>query len=164
MARPTTKDGLIEAANDQYGKLLMLIDAMPAATQQAEFAFEDRDRNVRDVLIHLHGWHQLLLNWVAANRAGQAVPFLPEPYNWKTYPQMNIELRDRHQDTSFDQAYAQLKTSHAEVVALIESFTEDELFTKRHFRWTGTTNLASYCISATSSHYAWAVKKLKLHK
>ncbi|MDL2315205.1 ClbS/DfsB family four-helix bundle protein [Bacteroidales bacterium OttesenSCG-928-C19] len=35
----------------------------------------------------------------------------------------------------------------------IDSFTNDELFTKKYFPWTGTTNLGSYCISATSSRY-----------
>ena len=44
---------------------------------------------------------------------------------------------------------------------LIEVFSDEELFTKRFFSWTGTTTLGSYCVSATSSHYDWAIKKLK---
>jgi hypothetical protein len=54
-----------------------------------------------------------------------------------------------------------LKQSHAKVIALIEQFSNEELFEKKHFPWTGTTNLGSYCISAASSHYDWAMKNIK---
>lgn len=90
MARPITKQELIITSNGQFKKLWELIDSMPEEKQLATFSFDDRDRNIRDVLIHLYEWHQLLLNWLRSNRAGNAVKFLPEPYNWKTYPKMNI--------------------------------------------------------------------------
>jgi len=163
MPRPTTKSELISAANTQFDKLQKLIDAMPEADQTAVFLFEDRDRNVRDVLVHLYEWHQLLLSWTAANTGGTAKPFLPEPYNWKTYPQMNVEFWEKHRSTAYEASKAMLTDSHNKVLALIESFSDEELFTKKYFSWTGTTNLGSYCVSATSSHYDWAMKKLKLH-
>ena len=47
------------------------------------------------------------------------------------------------------------------VVALIGKFTNEELFIKAYFPWTGTTSLGSYFVSATSSHYEWAIKKLR---
>lgn len=163
MARPTNKQDLILAANSQFEKLWKLIDSMPEEKQSATFSFEDRDKNLRDVLIHLYEWHQLLLNWLRSNQAGNAVNFLPDPYNWKTYPKMNVEFWKKHQTTPLNEAIALLKESHTEVLKLIEPFTNEELFTKKHFSWTGTTNLGSYCISATSSHYDWAMKKLKQH-
>lgn len=163
MARPTTKQDLLIAANGQFDKLWKLIDLMPKEKQQAIFSFEDRDKNLRDVLIHLYEWHQLLLTWVRANQAGNMVRFLPAPYNWKTYPQMNVRFWEKHQTTSLEDAVLSLKNSHSEVMTLIELFTDDELFIKKYFVWTGTTNLGSYCISATSSHYDWAMKKLKQH-
>ncbi|MFD1898932.1 ClbS/DfsB family four-helix bundle protein [Enterococcus termitis] len=30
-----------------------------------------RDQNLRDVLIHLYEWHQLLLSWVISNQNGE---------------------------------------------------------------------------------------------
>ncbi len=56
-----------------------------------------------------------------------------------------------------------LLTSHDEVVRLIKRFSDDELFEKSHFDWTGTTTLGSLCVSTTSSHYEWAIKKLRAH-
>ncbi|KEQ37045.1 hypothetical protein SK137_1046 [Streptococcus mitis] len=47
---------------------------------------------------------------------------------------------------------------------MIEVFSNDELFTKGVYKWTGGTSLGSYFISSTSSHYGWALKKLKAHQ
>jgi len=173
MPRPTTKTALIEAANEQFEKMWKWIDAMTSAEQNMTFNFGDdfnkteahweRDKNLRDVLIHLYEWHQLLQNWVTENQNGGAKPFLPEPYNWKTYGMMNMEFWNKHQSTSYEDAKNLLNESHKKVIALIEPFSDDELFVKKHFAWTGTTNLGSYCVSATASHYDWAIKKIKLH-
>ena len=175
MSRPTTKADLIEAANEQFDKLWKLIDSMSADEQSAVFSFGDdflqkqkeahwtRDKNLRDILVHLYEWHQLLLNWVKINQGVEAKPFIPEPYNWKTYGLMNIAFWEKHQATSYDQSRKMLKESHAEVMAVIESFSNDELFAKKHFPWTGTSTLGSYCVSATSSHTDWVMKKIKKH-
>jgi len=163
MARPTTKQDLIVAANDQFTKLWNLINSMPEEKQNATFSFEDRDKNLRDVLVHLYEWHQLLLNWARSNQAGKAVNFLPEPYNWKTYPAMNVKFWEKHQRTSLKDVEELVKNSHWGVMDLINSFSDEHLFTKKYFPWTGTTNLRSYCISATSTHYDWAMKKFKKH-
>ncbi len=57
-----------------------------------------------------------------------------------------------------------LAASHARVLGLIGQFSDEELFTRKHFGWTGSTSLGAYCVSATSSHYEWAVKKLRRHR
>lgn len=164
MARPTTKDQLITAGEEQFNKLFALISSMTEEEQETVFSFEDRDRNVRDVLVHLYEWHQLLLNWAHSNLAGNKASFLPEPYNWKTYAKMNIAFWEKHQNTPLKEAVAMLNESHSKVMELIGSFTNEELFTNKYFSWTGTTSLGSYCVSATSSHYDWAMKKIKKHK
>lgn len=173
MPRPKTKQELVEAATTEYNKLWQLIHALPdnMANTPLDFSGDTkkkeahwaRDKNLRDILVHLYEWHQLLLEWVQANQSGQTKPFLPAPYTWKSYGQMNVEFWQKHQETSFEQAERMLNESHAQVMALIESFSNEELFTKKHFAWTGTTSLGSYCVSATSSHYDWAIKKIKAH-
>ena len=164
MARPTTKQQLIETANDNFNKLFTLIHSMTPKEQEKTFTFEDRDRNLRDVLVHLYEWHQLLLNWISSNQAGNKTNFLPDPYNWKTYPQMNIGFWKKHQGTLLEKSVELLQKSHSDVIKQIETFSDEELFTNKYFSWTGTTSLGSYCVSATSSHYDWAMKKIKKHK
>ena len=164
MARPTTKDQLVQADEENYKKLFALINSMTKEEQEKTFSFEDRDKNIRDILVHLYEWHQLLLNWVSSNQSGNKINFLPEPYNWKTYPQMNIVFWEKHQSTPLKEAVGMLEKSHSDVLKLIDTFSNEELFTSKYFSWTGTTSLGSYCISATASHYDWAMKKIKKHK
>ena len=173
MGRATTKADLITAAGGQFDKMWNLIDGMDEELQEGSFAQEmatkgkeahwRRDKNLRDVLIHLYEWHQLLLKWVKSNLDGERRPFLPEPYNWRTYLDMNMVFWERHQGTSLSEAKRMLKKSHREVIALIETFTNDELYAKGVFDWTGSSTLGSYCVSATASHYDWAIKKIKAH-
>ncbi|MDP8079942.1 ClbS/DfsB family four-helix bundle protein [Phocoenobacter skyensis] len=174
MARPKTKEELVEVANINFEKLWQLIYSLTEKEFMTEFDFSAnpklkeahwrRDKNVRDILIHLYEWHQLLLNWIIKNQAGEVVSFLPAPYTFKNIAEMNIKFQEKHRNTSYEQAVKMLKDSHNKVMDMVDSFTNEELFTKKYFSWTGTTSLGSYCISGTSSHYDWAIKKLKMHK
>ncbi|QWW19772.1 ClbS/DfsB family four-helix bundle protein [Schaalia sp. 19OD2882] len=172
MARPTNKADLLKAAASRFTELDELLDSMDSDELRSTFTFEiagkreahwKRDKNVRDVIVHLHEWHALLVTWIEANLSGDGRPFLPAPYTWAAYGDMNVALWKEHQGTPLDEARTLLDESHARVLRLVEGFGDDELFVKRHFTWTGSTNLGSYCISATSSHYEWALKKLRLH-
>ena len=173
MARPKTKEELIRQADDSFEKLFRYIDSMPESVLNTDFDFSSdkskkelhwaRDRNLRDVLIHLYEWHQLLLKWVNSNMAGQSASFLPEPYNWKAYGQMNIEFWQKHQETELAAAKQLVQESHKALLELAKGFTNEALFTKQYFDWTGTTTLGSYCVSAMPSHYDWALKKLRGH-
>lgn len=130
MLRPTTKADLIQAANEQFAKLWSLIDEMSDKEKSADIVPNECDRNVRDVLVHLYEWHCLLLNWIRSNTNGKPSPFLPVPYNWKTYPQMNVVFWEKHQNTSYTDAETMLKKTHKEVMAIIETFSDEELFPK----------------------------------
>lgn len=173
MSRPTTKATLVEAAQKNFEKLWQLIEAMPQEALDTEFDFSNdtgkkeahwrRDKNLRDVLVHLYEWHQLLLTWVSSNMQGEKRNFLPEPYNWKTYGEMNQAFWQQHQGTSLENAKGTVTDSHQAVLELVQTFSDDELFTKQHFDWTGSTSLGSYCVSTLSSHYDWAMKKLRAH-
>lgn len=170
MPRPATKTDLIIAANEQFNKMWELVEKLGdinakltyEVTEKDKEAHWRRDKNLRDIFIHLYEWHSLALNWVKNNRNSDTViPFLPAPYNWKNYGEMNIEFWNKHQDTSAEDAKEMLVQSHKDVLNLIESFTNEELFEKAYFKWSGTTNIGSYFVSATCSHYDWAIKKIK---
>jgi hypothetical protein len=85
-------------------------------------------------LIHLFEWHMLLLNWVNNQRNGVDKLFLPAPYSWKTYSEMNIGFCQKYQDTSSEEAKKLLTESHRKVLRLLDEFMDDELFEKKHFK------------------------------
>ncbi len=174
MPRPQTKNELLEAADVNYEKLLKLIDSMTEVELNTEFDFlEDvkkkeahwkRDKNVRDILIHLHEWHNLMLEWVANNTAGLRKPFLMEGYNWKTYGTMNIVFWERNQTVMQDEALDMFKESHMKIKEVIEGMSNEELFQRDVYDWVGGSTIGSYFVSVTSSHYDWAMKKIKAHR
>lgn len=79
MARATTKADLLNDANEKFEKMWTLIDSLTENQQKSNFTFDKdfldkqkeahwkRDKNLRDILIHLYEWHQLLLNWITYN-------------------------------------------------------------------------------------------------
>ncbi|MBP1045163.1 ClbS/DfsB family four-helix bundle protein [Enterococcus sp. BWM-S5] len=164
MARPTTKESLLTQSDENYQKLMDLIDSMSPAEQEQVFSFEDRDKNVRDVLIHLHEWHNMMESWYTDGMAGEK-PAIPAPgYTFKTTPELNLKIWESYQDTPLADAKELLQKSADRMIQLIEQHTDEELFTKKYYKWTNTTSLGAYFISSTSSHYDWALKKLRQHK
>lgn len=50
------------------------------------------------------------------------------------------------------------------VLEALDTFSQEELFTNTYYPWVGGSCIGSYFISTTSSHYDWAMKKMKAHK
>ena len=170
MPRPKTKIELIEASNSSYQKIVDLIANLPEETRSEDFNFDTsklkeahwkRDHNVRDVLIHLYEWQRLLLDWIKNNQSGKEQDFLLAGYNWRNYGEMNQQFWQKHQTTSLPEAEKLLAQSHKETMKLLDTFSEEQLFQKKVFPWTGNNALATYFIANTSSHYDWALKKLR---
>ena len=174
MSRPTTKTDLLTAAKENYAKLNLIISSLTQKELDTQFDFSKdekkkeqhwkRDKNLRDVLIHLYEWHNLMLDWVRSNMDGKEKSFLPYPYNWKTYGDMNVEFWKKHQKTSLENAKKMLDNSHEQIIKLIDTFTNENLFSKGVYKWTGGTTLGSYFVSVSASHYDWAIKKIKAHQ
>ena len=174
MPRPRNKEDLLIAAEENYEKLNEMIDSLTEAEMNTPFDFRadekkteahwKRDKNVRDVLIHLYEWHQLMIHFVDENMNGTDTKFLPEEYTWRTIADMNQVFWEKHQSTSLEEARELLAKSHAQVLEQIERFTNEQLFLSKAFPAVGGSVLGSYFVSSTSSHYDWAMKKLKAHR
>lgn len=164
MPRPTTKTDLIEAANHQYDKLMQLVDYMSPEEQTTTFLFEDRDKTLRDVLYHLHQWHNMMKDWHQVGIIEGGLPDVPgKGYTWRTLPDLNHVIWESCQDVSLEETKPLLAQSHQTILSLIDSHTNDELFTKQIYKWTKSSTLGSYFVSNTASHYDWAMKKLRKH-
>ena len=77
---------------------------------------------------------------------------------------MNVRIWRRHQDTPLCEAKTLLAQTHEKVMQLTAYFSDEELFARGHFDFTGKPNLAAYVTGSTSSHYDWAIKKIRKHK
>ena len=164
MPRPKTREELLDLSEKNYTKLLDFIDALTAEEQQKEFPKGTLNRNIRDVLMHLHHWHLMMLQWYEIGMKGEKPAMPAEGYTWKTVPELNRWIWEKYQALSLDDARKRLQTSYDEVRKIIENHNQEELFEKKRYKWTGSTSLGAYLISATSSHYDWALKLIKKAK
>ena len=174
MPRPRNKEDLLFAAEENFKKLNTLIDSLSEKEMTTPFDFSadvkkteahwKRDKNVRDVLVHLYEWHRLMLRFIDGNADGKTMQFLPKPYNWRTIASMNQVFWEQNQETDMEEARKLLAKSHAEVLEKIQGFSNEELFLSKAFPAVGGSVIGSYFVSATSSHYDWAIKKIKAHK
>ena len=164
MPRPTNKKELLELAEINFNKLLEFIDGLPDEIKNEIYKndeLNDRDKTIADVICHLHEWHLMMESWYKIGMAGKKPAIPAEDVTWQTLPVLNHRIYEKYKGTDLKEAIKMFKKSHKTVMALIEKHTDDELFTKKKYQWTGTTSLGAYLISATSSHYDWGLKTIK---
>ncbi|MEL7002036.1 MAG: ClbS/DfsB family four-helix bundle protein [Bacteroidota bacterium] len=161
MPRPKSKDQLIALSHSNYNRLFDLIDSFGDHAVEREFPEGTMNRNIRDVLAHLHAWHLMMLQWYEVGMNGEKPDMPAKGYTWKTTSDLNRKIWNDCQGTSFKKTKELLDDSHSQVNRIIEQHTNEELFQKKRYKWTGSTSLGAYLISSTSSHYDWAFKLIK---
>lgn len=73
--------------------------------------------------------------------------------------QLNMQIWQQYQDVKLVHAIKKLKLSHNRIIRLMEIHNDEEIFTKKYYKWTKTSNLYSYFAANTVDHYNWAIKK-----
>ncbi len=161
MSKPKTKVDLLEKSQANYRKLTEFIDGLSMDEQMQDFPPGTLNRNIRDVLAHLHHWHLLALDWYSVGMAGEKPDMPAKGYSWKTTPALNLWIRDHYREIALSSVKRMLDESFHRIQKVIEAHSDDELFAKKRYQWTGSTSLGAYLISATSSHYVWAQKLIR---
>lgn len=164
MPRPTSKTALLELSNENFNKLNDFINQLSTEEQNKEFPEGTMNRNIRDILMHLHHWHLMVQDWYKVGMAGKKPDMPAKGYTWKTTPDLNRWILEQYQNTSLEEAKKHLNKSFEQIQRIIEKHTDEELFEKKRYKWTGSTSLGSYLVSVTSSHYDWALKLIKKAK
>jgi len=161
MPRPKNKQELLDLSEVNFEKLNVFIDGLSTQDQNSDFPIGTMNRNIRDVLIHLHHWHLLLLKWYRIGMSGEKPEMPDKGYTWKTLPEYNRMVLEKYQDIPLIVARAKYEESHLSILNVIHSHTNEELFEKKRYKWTSSTSMGAYFISATSSHYEWALELIK---
>ena len=122
------------------------------------------NRNIRDVLAHLHYWHILLLGWYNVGMTGEKPEMPAKGYRWNQTPALNKMINDIYKSTGLKEVRQKLNSSYDAVMQIIHKHSNEELFTKGIYKWTGSTSLGVYITANTSSHYAWAIRLIRKAK
>ncbi|MFT5723238.1 MAG: hypothetical protein ACI9JN_000347 [Bacteroidia bacterium] len=71
MARPKSKSELLDLGQTNLQKLMDFIDNMDEPRQVKEFQIGTMNRNIGDVLLHLHHWHLIVMDWYKVGMSGE---------------------------------------------------------------------------------------------
>lgn len=148
-------------SKSNFSKLEDVLTAYSAQQLNKAFPEQYMNRNVRDVLGHLHHWHLMLLDWYSVGMSGRKPEMPSRGYTWKMTPELNRAIQKQYSHTALSDIHQRLKDSHEKVQHIINQHTDEELFQKGKYAWTGSTTLGQYLVAASSSHYDWAIRLIK---
>lgn len=157
MSRFETKQELLDDATTARAKLEKLLDEIPSRAKTTEVI---DGMSVKDFLAHRTEWGRMMLGWLSQARAGETPAVPAEGYTWGQLNELNGEIHDRFADIRLDEAERSFTEVHDELLAVMGACSEDELFTKKYYAFTGTSDLATYFTSATGGHYRSAYKHI----
>lgn len=161
MPRPKTKEDLLQLSQKNYEILNAYIDQFDPEERLQEFPEGTMNRTIRDVLAHLHHWHLMFLEWYKVGMQGEKPVMPAKGYTWKTAPELNRKIWEHYLNTTLPEIRKKLQESYEKVQKCIHAHSNEELFEKKRYKWTGSTSLGAYLVSATSSHYDWGLKLIK---
>lgn len=161
MPRPKNKEELLQWSDANYQRLWELINSYSKDQQLQDFHPGTMNRNIRDVVAHLDHWHHLFLEWYSIGMTGGKPEMPAKAYTWKTTPELNKKIWKQYRGDDLQEVMIRFHESFKKVYQLIQQHSNEELFEKKRYKWTGSASLGAYLISTTSSHYDWAYKLIK---
>ncbi len=161
MAKPQNKEELLQSSQEKFEALVALINSYPQNLRNKTFTPNKLMQNIRDIVAHLHHWHILFLGWYKTGMQGKKPEMPYKGYTWSTTPQLNEKIWEKYCNEDLDKVLRLFIKSFGQVYKIIESHSDNELFEKKKYKWTGSTSLGAYLISCTHSHYGWAIKRIK---
>lgn len=161
MSRPKNKVELLSLSQKNFDDLNAIVNSLSEEDLNKEFPEGTMNRNIRDVLGHIHQWHLMMLGWYNTGIQDKKTDMPAKGYTWKDTPALNKKIWEDNRHISLSAMRWMLEKSHQDIQNIIVKHTDFELFEKKKYKWTGSTSLGAYLVSATSSHYDWAIKLIK---
>ncbi|MCE5259065.1 MAG: ClbS/DfsB family four-helix bundle protein [Chloroflexi bacterium] len=118
------------------------------------------DWSVKDLLAHLAAWQRLLLYWYAQGKTGAVLAPNPTGMSRRAIDMLNAEIYQTHHNDSLAAVQIEYHSAYAAALELVQSLSEDELYTPGHYAWTGKYLLADYAAANTCQHDDWANRML----
>lgn len=157
MPAATNRSDLRATTIKEYDKLQKLLSSV-----DEDHAFAPHDSTcIKDVIGHRAHWTALFLGWYADGQAGKTVHFPAEGYKWNDLKRYNADLRKAQAGMSWDDTLAMLQDTHHQLVAFIDTHSEDDLYGApmqgANNKWT----TGRWAEATGSSHYRSAAKYVR---
>lgn len=132
MAIPESKQELIEAINKNYTLLTKKLAAVPeqkAYLPLMEGHAKGTMMSAAQLVSYLIGWGELVLSWHKQEQSGQKIAFPEAGYKWNQLGLLAQKFYRDYQDiTDFKQLLSLLETNKKNLISLIDSFSNEELY------------------------------------
>ena len=158
MGKFTSKQQFVDEIVKERTKLQDLLDRIPAEDKLSEVT---DGMSVKDFLAHRTEWGRMMIRWLHEAREGRTPAVPTERFKWNQLKELNAEIHDRFELMPLDQVEREFDSVHDRLLRLVRSTTEDELFTKQYYTFTGSSDLVTYLNSATASHYRSARRHIQ---
>ena len=153
-----SKQQLLDLSTKEWQKLLKILDELPAILRLQK---DEEETSPKDIIGHRAHWIELYLGWFRDGRAGKEVFFPAKGYKWNETKRYNADLRQQQSGLTWDAARSMLESNHAELLALIESLSEEELYGGPMKGANNNWTAGRWAEAAGPSHYRSAAKYLR---
>lgn len=149
------KEALILKANQSLNTLMDLVQQ----TRETPFLYKGRDTNHKDVLYHLVGWHDILLDLL--NNSPKPPIELRRGFSWHNLEALNYQIQAEGCALDLDTVIERLKGSHQSVLTSISKCTSADLNTIGLYPFTGHSPLGEFVHECLEGHYHWAIQSIQ---
>lgn len=161
MAVPQNKDELLSAIHKEYQKLRKEIELIPpelAEDKSLDGHVQGSKMSPHNLLSYLFGYSQLVLKWHTKIKQGQPVDFPETGFKWNELGLLAQKFYQDHEHLTFDSLVMQLASAKEELVQLVESYDNFELYGQP---WYGKWTMGRMIQFNTSSPYTNACGRLR---
>lgn len=158
MPKPTTLADLLKEIYAEREKLEALLKTIPPDGFSGKKVVGEW--TVKDVLSHLIAWEQMVILWVKSGYEGKIIPIPADGFKWSELPGLNEKIYQEHKNEPASEVLAKFDQSYHQILDLLNSIPEQDLFTPGLHKWQNKNMLSAYFKSAMSSHYLWARKEI----
>lgn len=134
---PQDKAELLRRVRERHAAMEALL--VPLRAEQMTAPELDGGWSVKDSLAHLVEWETLLIDWVGKYRRGEEVKRWAEGFligegdSEQQMHRFNAHLYEKNRDLPLEFVLASYRDMYAQVVALLDSLSEDEIFNPAYF-------------------------------
>ena len=148
---PTTMAELCERIHSSYATLEQTVAQLSDKQLTAPI---DGSWSAKDLLAHIAAWEQVTIHFHVGDRSFEQVTQLTNvPYATTPVDQINEAFYERDRDLSLAQVLQSFRTSHQELLAMLDGMSEADLFKSYTPAGRGTGQLIEWIVGDSYEHY-----------
>jgi hypothetical protein len=158
MPEPADKATLLDEIRTQFAALEEILAPLDKARMTTEGVIPDW--SIKDMLAHIASWHHRLLVWLHAALRNEE-PSISGPNSVEEMDALNAQFYLENKSRSLTEVLTDLRTTHQQILDIIQAMPEEELFKPGRFAWAEGEPLWRVIAGDTYEHYQEHQKQIQ---